>query len=129
MPSLLTLSVGYFLSYIGTGIAVKFFTGNLSQGFMGLSSMQYLVYSTAFSSLFCVSIVLYNRWHLRATLTKNEKIVLLLSGACTAFIIPVSTLILSLPISVMVAMVLMRVSVIIASRFIDFILNWQGYQH
>jgi hypothetical protein len=129
MPSLLVLSFGYFISYIGTGIAVKYFTGKPELGFMGLTSMEYLVYSTAFSSVFCVSIVLLNGWHKRAKLSKNERIVLLLSGACTTFIIPVSTLILSLPISVMVAMVLMRVSVIIASRLIDFILEVQGLQH
>jgi hypothetical protein len=129
MPSLFTLSLGYFFSYIGTGIAVKYFTGKIDDGFMGLSSMEYLVYSTAFSSLFCVTIVLLNGWHKRGLLGRNEKIVLLLSGACTAFIIPVSTLILSLPISVMVAMVLMRVSVIIASRLIDSVLNWQGLQN
>ncbi|MEI2637763.1 MAG: hypothetical protein V9F03_02005 [Microthrixaceae bacterium] len=128
MPSLLTLSIGYFLSDIGTGLAVKYFTGSMNQGFMGLTSMQYLVYSTAFSSIFCVAIVLIFKWHKRATLTRNEKIVLFLSGACTSFIIPVSTLIISLPISVMIAMVLMRVSVMIASRLIDVVLNFQGLQ-
>jgi hypothetical protein len=128
MGSLLLLSIGYFISYIGTGLAVKFFTGSAAKGFMGLSSMQYLVYSTTFSNLFCLLIVLVNGWHKRAKLSRHEQETLILSGACTAFVIPTSTLILSFPISVMVAMVLMRVSVIVASRMIDFILNWQGLQ-
>ncbi len=91
--------------------------------------MEYLVYSTAFYSLFCVSIVLFFGWQKRGHLSRNEKIVLFLSGLCTAYIIPASTLIMSLPISILVAMVLMRGSVIIASRAVDFVLERQGLQH
>ncbi|MCO5141853.1 MAG: hypothetical protein M9962_02040 [Oligoflexia bacterium] len=128
MNSIWLLSVGYFLSYIATGMAIKFFTGSIDQGFYGLSSMEYLVYSTAFSSLFCVMVVLAKKWHLRAKLTKNELWVLFLSGLCTAYIIPASTLIMSLPISIMIAMVLMRGTVIVASRIVDLILNIQNLQ-
>jgi hypothetical protein len=129
MWSIWQLSLGYFLSYIATGLAIKFFTGKAESGFFGLNSIEYLVYSTAFSSVFCVFVVLVLGWHRRARLTRLELITLGLSGFCTAYIIPTSTLIMSLPISIMVAMVLMRGSVIVASRLVDLTLNLQGIQH
>lgn len=122
------LSLGYFLSYIATGILIKLFTGKVEQGFLGLNSIEYLVYSTTFSSLFCLAVVLLRGWHRRGRLSSPEKIALFLSGACTAYIIPSSTLIMSLPISIMIAMVLMRGTVILASRLVDLILNLQGLQ-
>ncbi len=128
MLSLFHLSLGYFLSYIATGILIKLFTGRAAEGFLGLNSIEYLVYSTVFSSLFCVVVVLIRGWHRRARLSPAEKLSLFLSGACTAYIIPTSTLIMSLPISIMIAMVLMRGMVIVASRFVDLILNFQGLQ-
>jgi hypothetical protein len=128
MLSLAQLSFGYFFCYIATGVLIKLFTGKVEQGFLGLNSIEYLVYSTAFSSLFCVAVVLFRGWHKRGRLSSAEKMVLFLSGACTAYIIPTSTLIMSLPISIMIAMVLMRGTVIIASRLVDFILNRQGLQ-
>jgi len=105
---------------------VKVFTGKPAAGFFGLSSMEYLVYSTAFSSLFCVIVVLALGWERRGRLSRAEMISLFLSGACTAYIIPSGTLIYSLPVSIMIAMVLMRGSVIVASRIVDFILTQQG---
>jgi len=48
------------------------------------------------------------------------------SGICTAVIIPTTTLMYVLPISVMVAMIIMRASVIIISRIIDTIQIRQG---
>lgn len=126
MGSLWQLSLGYFFSYIATGLLVKFFTGKVDAGFYGLNSIEYLVYSTAFSSLFCVAVVLIRGWHRRAHLSGREKFTLFCSGACTAYIIPTSTLIMSLPISIMVAMVLMRGSVIVASRLVDLLLDRQG---
>jgi hypothetical protein len=128
MPSLFHLCLGYFLSYIATGVLIKIFTGKVEQGFLGLNSIEYLVYSTVFSSLFCVGVVLVRGWHRRGKLSTREKIALFLSGACTAYIIPTSTLIMSLPISIMIAMVLMRGSVIVASRMVDLILNLQRLQ-
>jgi hypothetical protein len=46
---------------------------------------------------------------------------------CTAFIIPATTLLFAMPISVMVAMVIMRAGVLIVSRAVDQILIWQGH--
>lgn len=48
------------------------------------------------------------------------------SGICTAVVIPTTTLLYTLPISVMVAMIIMRASIIIISRIIDQIQIWQG---
>jgi hypothetical protein len=48
------------------------------------------------------------------------------SGLCAAVIIPATTLLYSLPISVMVAMVMMRGSIIIVSRAVDSVLILQG---
>jgi hypothetical protein len=128
MLSLFQLSFGYFLSYIATGIFIKLFTGRADEGFLGLNTIEYLVYSTVFSSLLCVAVVLIRGWHRRGKLLPAEKISLFLSGACTAYIIPSSTLIMSLPISIMIAMVLMRGTVIVASRLVDLILNLQRLQ-
>jgi hypothetical protein len=48
------------------------------------------------------------------------------SGVCTAVIIPATTLLYTLPISVMVAMVIMRASVIVISRGVDAVLARRG---
>jgi hypothetical protein len=51
---------------------------------------------------------------------------ILASGVCTAVIIPGTTLLYTLPISVMVAMVIMRGSIIVISRMIDAVQIRQG---
>src|ERR1041385_9384064 len=51
------------------------------------------------------------------------------SGICTAVVIPTTTLMYSLPISVMVAMVIMRGAVIVISRTVDEVQIRQGILH
>lgn len=137
---LLQLCAGYFVSYIATGVAVKVFTGGIRVPRM--SEMVYLVNNTAGSSLLCLIAVLALGWLWpRARMdpagggsarppgrfrVPAEVRWIVPSGVCTAFIIPATTLLYTLPISVMVAMVIMRSSVIIASRVVDAVQVRQG---
>ncbi|HEX7880634.1 MAG TPA: hypothetical protein VF720_14560 [Candidatus Eisenbacteria bacterium] len=129
---LLQFSAGYFLSYMATGILVKYFTAIRQPP---MSELAYLVNNTAGSSLLALGVVLALGWY---RLKSNGKCDLLgftvpveyryiiPSGICTAVIIPTTTLMYLLPISVMVAMVLMRGSVIVISRLVDAIQIRQG---
>lgn len=94
-----------------------------------MNDVEYLVYSTIASSLFCVAIVLVLGWLKRANWSEHRRElgVIIVSGVCTAFIIPATTLLFAMPISVMVAMVIMRAGVLIVSRAVDAILIWQGH--
>ncbi len=132
---LIQLCIGYFIFYVITGISVKYFLGSSSQGFPGMQDMQYLVYSTVGGNLFALTIVLILRWYrLHSNGLTNflgmkipeEYLYIIPSGICTAVVIPTTTLMYSLPISVMVAMVIMRGSVIIISRAVDAIQIKQG---
>ncbi len=125
---LVQLCAGYFVFYAITGVAVKYFTGKASAGFPGMHDMQYLVYSTAGGSAICLAWVLARRWYrLKSARTialgpiavPAELLYIVPSGVCTAVIIPTTTLMYMLPISVMVAMVIMRASVIVISRLVD----------
>ncbi len=127
---LLQLCLGYFFFYVLTGISVKYFTGKAELGFLGLNDVEYLLYSTTVASLLCVFVVLWQGWHRRMEWRGWKPFaIILLSGVCTAFIIPSTTLIYSQPLSVMIAMVLMRAGVLIVSRLVDFILQVQGLNH
>jgi hypothetical protein len=127
---LVQLCLGYFFFYVLTGISVKYFTGKPEQGFLGLNDVEYLLYSTTVASLLCVVVVLQQGWHRRAQWRGWKAFFpILVSGVCTAFIIPSTTLIYSQPLSVMIAMVLMRAGVLIVSRLVDFILQLQGLNH
>ncbi len=130
--TLVQLCAGYFGAYVITGILVKYFTGFREPR---LSDMAYLVNNTAGGSLFALVVVAAAGWmHLRSNqprkfgpLTLPSEIVYIIpSGICTALIIPTTTLMYSLPMSVMVAMVIMRGSVIIISRAVDAIQIRQG---
>jgi hypothetical protein len=132
---LVQLCAGYFVSYILTGVLVKYFTV-LRQPRMG--EFAYLFNNTAASSLLCVAVVLALGWVARLALTSNRMVAvgglkipaeaayIIPSGICTAVVIPTTTLMYSLPISVMVAMVIMRGSVIVISRLVDEIQIRQG---
>jgi len=132
---LLQYCMGYLLSYIGTGIMVKYFTGSVFGKLPIMSELQYLVYSTAFSSLMCVLIVVGLGWYkmksdrmisVLGIKMPHEVAYIIPSGICTAIVIPTTTLMYLLPISVMVAMTIMRASVIIISRLVDAVLIYQG---
>jgi hypothetical protein len=132
---LLQLCVGYFFFYVLTGVAVKYFRGPIDRGFPGMSEIQYLVYSTFGSATVVLGIVVALRWwKLRSLSPKRlgpwavpgELAYLVPSGVCTAIVIPTTLLMYTLPISVMVAMVIMRGSIIVISRIVDSIQIRQG---
>lgn len=132
---LIQLCLGYFVFYIITGVSVKYFLGSSSEGFPGMKDLEYLVYSTIGGNLFALAIVMILKWYkIQSNKIINifgikmpvEFLYIIPSGVCTAIVIPTTTLMYSLPISVMVAMVIMRGSVIIISRLIDAIQIKQG---
>jgi len=129
---LLQLSAGYFLFYVATGMLVKYFTVIRQPP---MSELAYLVNNTVGSSLLAVAVVLVLGWyrlHSNGPATflgirmPGEYRYIIPSGICTAVIIPTTTLMYLLPISVMVAMVLMRGSVIVISRAVDALQIRQG---
>ena len=131
--TLLQLCAGYFLSYVLTGIAVKYFTGGIREPRM--SDMAYLFNNTIGGNLFALSAVAALGWlGIRGSRTIRvagvtlpaETRYIVASGVCTAIIIPATTLLYTLPISVMVAMVIMRASVIVISRVVDAVQIRQG---
>jgi hypothetical protein len=132
---LIQLCVGYFFFYVITGISVKYFTGSAALGYPGMEEVEYLVYSTIGGNLIALSVALVLRWY-RLTSNKiitwgklrfpQEILYIIPSGICTAVVIPTTTLMYLLPISVMVAMVIMRASVIIISRVVDALQIKQG---
>jgi len=130
---LLELCAGYYLSYVLTGIAVKYFTGGIRTPRM--SEMQYLFNNTIGGNGLALGAVLAFGWlGLRGARTIRllglrvpaETAYIIPSGLCTAIIIPGTTLLYMLPISVMVAMVIMRASVIVISRLVDAVQIRQG---
>jgi hypothetical protein len=130
---LLQLCVGYFLSYVLTGIAVKYFTGGIRQPEM--SDLAYLFNNTLGGSAVALGTVILLGWiKLKSNRTvkwfglnvPSEIAYIIPSGVCTAVVIPTTTLMYSLPISVMVAMVIMRGSVIVISRAVDEVQIRQG---
>jgi len=130
---LLELCLGYYLSYILTGIAVKYFTGGIRDPRM--SDMAYLFNNTIGGNGLALGAVIALGWlSLKGARTVRmaglkvpaETAYIIPSGVCTAIIIPGTTLLYTLPISVMVAMVIMRASVIVISRVVDAIQIRQG---
>ncbi|HOJ85928.1 MAG TPA: hypothetical protein PLD81_07535 [Elusimicrobiales bacterium] len=101
----------------------------------GVDGTVFTVYNTMGGMLICVLVVLIFKWYkfkssnyikfLGLNMPK-EFLYIIPSGICTAVVIPTTTLMYTLPISVMVAMVIMRASIIIISRIIDQIQIWQG---
>ncbi|HIA01300.1 MAG TPA: hypothetical protein EYN66_05235 [Myxococcales bacterium] len=132
---LVQLCLGYFSFYVITGLAVKYFLGNAALGLPGMSGLQFLAYSTLGGTSICLFVVLICGWYryqpqqkvsLLGLQMPSELLYIIPSGICTAVIIPTTTLMYTLPISVMVAMVIMRGSVIVLSRIIDTIQIRQG---
>lgn len=132
---LVELSTAYFIFYVITGVAVKYFQGKPELGMPGFSPVEFLMYSTIGSQILCLGVVFIGRWyrfeadrHISFLGIKMpfEFLYIIPSGICTAVVIPTTTLMYSLPISVMVAMVIMRGAVIIISRLVDAIQIKQG---
>jgi hypothetical protein len=128
---LLRLCAGYFIFYVITGVSVKYFLGPD----VGMTDMEYLIYSTAGGNAICMAVVLWKRWYKLQSNNRiqvgplsipSELFYIIPSGVCTAVVIPTTTLMYTLPISVMVAMVIMRGAVIVISRAVDEVQIRQG---
>jgi hypothetical protein len=129
---LVQLCVGYFVFYVATGLFVKFFTGGHSPA---MNDLAFLAYNTLGANLTCLIPVLVLGWWRLPTIRPlrvgpwhlpSELLYIVPSGICTAIVIPATTLMYTLPISVMVAMVIMRASVIIIGRVVDEVQIRQG---
>jgi len=112
---------------------VKYFTGGIREPRM--SEMAYLFNNTIGGNLLCLIVVIALGWlgirgsrsiRLLGLTVPAETRYIIPSGICTAIIIPGTTLLYTLPISVMVAMVIMRASVIVISRLVDTVQMRQG---
>lgn len=141
---LIKFCIGYFLFYLIFQVATKYYTDYIPQTiaevtdlktFKSKMNMEFLIYSTIGGNLMCLLIVFIFKWyklksnyHTQITGIKVpvEFIYIIPSGICTAVIIPTTTLMFTLPITVMVAMVIMRGSIIVISRIVDAIQIAQG---
>ena len=128
---LLQLCGGYFLSYIATGVAVKYFIS----GPPDMALNKFIVKRNLAANGIVLLFVLVAGWVHLASVRRvkigplsvpSELAYIIPSGICTGIIIPTTTLMYTLPISIMVAMVMMRGSVIVAGRVVDAILIRQG---
>jgi len=126
------LCAGYFAFYTVTGVLVKYFT-QLREPKM--SDMAFLFNNTLGGSTFALAVVLLFGWvRLKSNQTvqwgpfrvPSEVRYIIPSGICTAVVIPTTTLLYTLPISVLVAMVIMRGSIIVISRLVDEVQIRQG---
>ncbi len=134
---LLQLCTGYYLVYIVTGLVVKAFTAAplTPLGTPPMNAIAFLGYNTLGANLTCLLPVLILGWYrldsirpirVAGRLVPSELLYIIPSGICTAVIIPTTTLMYTLPISVMVAMVIMRAAVIVIGRVVDGLQIAQG---
>jgi hypothetical protein len=132
---LVQLCAGYFFFYVLTGLVVKAFTAAPAGGAAPMNDIAFLAYNTLGANLTCLIPALALGWfHLKSarTLTvagvsiPSEWLYIIPSGVCTAIVIPTTTLMYTLPISVMVAMVIMRATVIVIGRVVDGVQIAQG---
>ena len=132
---LVQLCSGYFLCYVATGLIVKFFTGSIGARPPRMDDIAFLAFNTLGANLVCLVPVLILGWWRMPTIRPlrlgplnfpSELLYIVPSGICTAVVIPTTTLMYSLPISVMVAMVIMRAAVIVIGRLVDAVQIAQG---
>lgn len=132
---LIQLCAGYFLFYVATGLIVKFFTGGINGHSVKMNDIAFLAYNTLGANLTClIPALVLGWWRLESIRPMavgkwkipSELLYIIPSGICTAVVIPTTTLMYTLPISVMVAMVIMRASVIVIGRLVDEIQIRQG---
>lgn len=133
---LIQLCVGYFIFYVITGISAKLFTDQHIASSLHFNQIEYMVYNTIGGMITALGIVIAMRWYRLksnnmisvAGLSLPEEIKYILpSGLMTAIVIPTTTLMYTFEgMSVMVAMVIMRASVIVISRSVDAVQIAQG---
>jgi hypothetical protein len=125
---LLELCGGYFLFYVVYTVATKYLTGPAASGLPAVKQLEYLIFSTIGGSLICLLVILFFRWgKMESARTiqwgkfyfPSEFLYIIPSGICTAIVVPSTTLLYTLLRSVMVAMLIMRGSVIVLSRLVD----------
>jgi hypothetical protein len=125
---LLELCALYFSFYVLYTLATKYLTGPATSGLPGVDQLEFLVFSTIGGSLLCLLVILFFRWgKMESTRIvrwgkfsfPGEFLYIVPSGICTAIVIPTTTLLYTLLRSVMVAMLIMRGSVIVISRLVD----------
>ena len=126
---LVNLCFWYFFFYVFTGILPRFFR------FVGVGDVEYTVWSTMGGNILCLLVVFALGWYkfqssqyvtYGGITFPKELLYIVPSGFCTAIVIPTTTLLYSLGISVMVAQIIMRGSIIVISRGIDFVQTKQG---
>lgn len=136
--ALVELCLAYLFTYSIYTVATKYYTGPVARGLPGVNNWEFLVYSTLGGSLICMAVVAVFRWARMESANMitwgtlrfpAEYLYIVPSGICTAVVIPTTTLLYVLLRSVMVAMLIMRGSVIIFSRIIDAIQIRQGILH
>jgi len=128
---LLWLCLGYFLMYVANGMFAKYFTD-----FLGLKPFEYGFNNTLGSVFVAVIVALVLRWYRMPFSERRwfgpfrlptEAPYLIMSGICTAVIVPGTTLMYTVQgVSVMVAMVIMRGCIIVVSRMVDAVQQRQG---
>jgi len=137
---LVQLCCAYFFFYVIFGVATKCFTGHCTIVSPVMTDMEFLVWSTLGGSLICLLVVAAGGWwrtgdkasrfvRLGGLRLPAEFRYIIPSGLCTAVVIPTTTLMYMLLKSVMVAMVIMRASVIVISRLVDESQIRQGILH
>lgn len=132
---LIQLCIGYFVFYVIFTVALKYMTGKPDLGFPGMSDPQFLVYSTIGGSVVCLGWVIVRRWYrlksagaiqVGPVRMPRELLYIIPSGICTAIVIPTTSLMYMLVRTVMVAIVIMRGSIIVVSRLVDLVQKRQG---
>lgn len=132
---LFALCCGYFASYVLFGVFLKWLLDR-REGFPAMSGMEVLFNTSVGGMGVALAVVLIFWWpgRLKSTLPTiwggrlpGEYKWLIPSGICTGFVIPTTTLMYTYGYSVMVAMVLMRSALMVASRIVDAILIRQGH--
>ena len=131
---LVQLCAGYFLFYVATGLIVKFFTGSVNGAPPRMNDIAFLTYNTFGANLTClIPAVVLGWWRMKSIRPirvgawefPSELLYIIPSGICTAVVIPTTTLMYTF-LPVMVAMVIMRASVIVIGRVVDELQIRQG---
>lgn len=133
---LVQLCIAYFSLYAVFSTAVKYFVTADTGSEPIMHGMELLLYSTAGGNLLALTVVIVLGWYRLDSVRRiklgpisfpSEYLYIIPSGMCTAVVIPTTTLMYMLKgVSVMVAMIIMRGSIILVSRLIDELQIRQG---
>lgn len=119
---LVQFCAAYFAMYLIYGVAAKYFLD-----IWKMHEVEMLIYTTIGGSVVCLAwIFLRGWWHRPDGSDLSALWYIIPSGICTAVIVPTTTMMYLLPISVMVAMVIMRASLIVIGRIVDALQIRQG---